>query len=445
MTHTGTAREVIFVGLPGPTHHYGGLSPDNVASAKHRGMASHPREAALQSLEMMRELIAHGQEVALLPPQLRPDMALLNTKFPGEAEAVIPRAAKEDPALLDAASSSSAMWTANAATVAPSSDTADGKVHLTVANLHTNLHRRIEAAATYRTLKQIFSDTRHFAVHPPLDVAKGQRDEGAANHMRLCPAHGEKGLHVFVYGTEATPSDPPSARQTLAASREVAGLHGLPAEQVLFLRQNPEIIRQGVFHNDVIAESNESVLLCHEAAYEGGAAALDAIRAAYAGLYPKAPLTLLSITRDQLSVAEAVATYFFNSQLVSKPDGRMVMLAPVEVAAHERAHQLLETLRADGANPIDEVRYVDLRQSMQNGGGPACLRLRVVLDDAQIAAVSTASDVMMTRERLDRCAAWVREHYPESLEASGLANPALFRRSEAALIQLSALLRLQLA
>lgn len=438
-------REVIFVGLPGLSHHYGGLSPDNVASAKHRGQVSHPREAALQSIDMMRELTSHGQTVALLPPQLRPDMALLRTKFPGEPESVIPRAVKEDQALLDAASSSSAMWTANAATVAPSMDTDDGRLHLTVANLHTNLHRRIEAQATCRILQQIFSDARHFAVHPPLDAAKGLRDEGAANHMRLCPSHGEKGLHLFVYGTEKTPSDPPSARQTLAASKEVARCNGLAAERTMFLRQNPEIIRQGVFHNDVIAVSNESVLLCHEDAYEGGAKALDEIRAAYHALYPRSPLTLLVVAGEQLSIAEAVATYFFNSQLITRPDGRMVMLAPAEVAAHERARQLLDRIRADAGNPIDEVRYIDLRQSMQNGGGPACLRLRVVMDDAQCAAVQAASDVTMNRERLDRCAAWVRAHYPESLDAAMLADPQLFRHSEAALAELSALLRLRIA
>ena len=114
--------EVIFVGLPGPTHNYGGLSADNLASSLHQGQASRPREAALQVVSLMRLMTSLGLTVGILPPQLRPNLDLLRTKFTGVPDVIIPQAAHSDPALLEAASSSSSMWVANAATVTPAPD-----------------------------------------------------------------------------------------------------------------------------------------------------------------------------------------------------------------------------------------------------------------------------------------------------------------------------------
>ncbi len=269
------SKEVIFVGLPGPTHHYGGLSADNVAAVSNRGSISNPRQAALQALDLVRLLLSLGIEAAILPPQLRPHMGLLHQHFQGDDDAVIQQAAKNAPELLEKASSASAMWTANAATVAPAIDCADGKLHITTANLHTNLHRRIEAEATYHTLQAIFKTAPGCEVHPPL-FAK-LPDEGAANHMRLSPSHADTGLHVFAYSDG-------DGRQDLAASQAIAAQHHLSAAQALFVKQNPEVIRQGVFHNDVIAVSNEYVLLAHEKAY-ADKDALARIAQAYRALH----------------------------------------------------------------------------------------------------------------------------------------------------------------
>lgn len=427
-------QEVIFVGLPGPTHHYGGLSGDNVAATSNRGSQSAPKEAALQALELVRLLRGLGLRVGVLPPQLRPHMPLLRQHFEGEDDRVIRQAALEAPGLLEKASSSSAMWVANAATVAPSCDTADSKLHLTVANLFSNLHRRIEAEDTFRVLAGIFAKVPGCVVHPPLSAAAGMHDEGAANHMRFAPAHGAKGLHVFVYGADGSRRDPQSARQTLSASRAVAQQHALPGRAALFIRQNPAVIQQGVFHNDVIAVSHLNVLLAHAEAFEDGLRAVDEIVRAYTSLHPTQSLCPIVIEDDELTVEEAVHTYFFNSQIVSGPEG-MVLIAPkeTELLYDGKALALMQRICADPGNPIREVRTVDLRQSMRNGGGPACLRLRVPMNGAQVEALGKHTGVLADDDIIEELAGIIHAHYPDTLTPQALANPLLLAACRRAL------------
>lgn len=437
-------KEVIFVGLPGPTHNYGGLSRDNVASSLNRGSPSNPRQAALQALSLARLLKSLGVEAAILPPQLRPHLPTLRARFSGDAETLIGQAAKEDPALLEKLSSSSAMWTANAATVTPSPDSADGALHLTVANLHTNLHRRIEAEDTYRVLSAIFAGAPKCAVHKPL--AENLRDEGAANHMRLTPAHGTMGLNVFVYGSDGAADDPKTARQSLAASQAVAARHGIPSQAALFIKQNPAVINEGVFHNDVIAVSNENMLLAHEAAYADGRAGIARIEAAYAVLHPGRKLVSIVVSHDDLAVDEAVHTYFFNSQIVTLPDGGMALIAPTETETlyAGKAARLMKSICDDAGNPISELHVCDLRQSMNNGGGPACLRLRVAMDEAQLAAVKKNVNVVADEKLLEDIESIVTAHYPEHLEPEDIADPALYHACRAMLAELGQLMKLSL-
>ncbi len=416
------------MGLPGPTHHYSGLSSDNVASTLNRGSISNPRQAALQGLDLARLLNSLGIRAAILPPQLRPNLGLLRKHFSGNNESVILQASREAPALLESASSSSAMWVANAATVTPTIDSGDGKLHLTVANLFTNLHRRIEAEDTYRVLRSIFADVPGSMVHLPLSAAAGQRDEGAANHMRLSPTHSDKGLHVFVYGADGRALDPESARQTLSASRAVKNLHHISDEQACFIRQNPAVIKQGVFHNDVIGVSNGNVLLAHEEAYDRGRDSIETIEEAYSALHPGKALCSLVISERELSVEEAVHTYFFNSQIVTRPDGGMSLIAPIEVKEKYdgKALDVMERLCASPDNPIDEVHLADLRQSMRNGGGPACLRLRAAMNETQIAAMASSVNVLATDALLGSLTDIIESFYPEQLHPTDIGNPDLF-------------------
>jgi len=200
-------REYNFDGLVGPTHNYGGLSPGNLASAQHGGTVSHPRAAALQGLEKMRFVASLGVGQAVLPPHPRPSLKTLRALgFTGTDEELITRAAREAEHLLRLTSSSAAMWTANAATGAPSEDTTDGRMHLTVANLQQMFHRALEAETTHAVLRAIFADERHFALHAPLPGGGHFADEGAANHTRLVTP-GHRAVHLLAWVCSAWRND----------------------------------------------------------------------------------------------------------------------------------------------------------------------------------------------------------------------------------------------
>ncbi|MGM8517284.1 N-succinylarginine dihydrolase [Enterobacter asburiae] len=431
------AREVNFDGLVGLTHHYAGLSFGNEASTKHRFQVSNPKLAAKQGLLKMKALADAGFPQAVIPPQERPNVAVLRQLgFSGTDEQVVEKAGTQTPHLLSAASSASSMWVANSATVAPSADTLDGKVHLTVANLNNKFHRATEAETTERVLRAIFNHDAHFEVHQALPQVAMFGDEGAANHNRLGGDYGDPGLQLFIYGREegghAAPTRYP-ARQTLAASQAVARLNQVNPSQVVFAQQNPHVIDQGVFHNDVIAVSNRQVLFCHEQAFAHQEKLLATLQERVRGFTP------IQVPTEAVSVQDAVETYLFNSQLLSRDDGSMMLILPQESRDHKGVwHYLTELVKAD--NPIDELRVFDLRESMANGGGPACLRLRVVLTQDEMQAVNPA--VMMNDTLFTRLNDWVDRYYRDRLTQADLVDPQLLREGREALDALSTILQL---
>src|SRR5438270_6054376 len=172
-------REINFDGIIGPSHNYAGLSLGNLASTRNAGQVSEPRRATLQGLDKMRANLALGLAQGIFLPHPRP-----NRRWLAELGTAIEEA---EPILAANAMSASAMWAANAATVSPAPDTADGKCHLTVANLRTMPHRSHEWPATLAQLRLAFSSSA-FAVHGPVPPAFG--DEGAANHRPLAPSPG---------------------------------------------------------------------------------------------------------------------------------------------------------------------------------------------------------------------------------------------------------------
>ena len=438
-----TAREFNFDGLVGPSHNYAGLSFGNVASFNNVNSVSNPKEAALQGLAKMRALASRGFAQALLPPQARPNFRLLRSiGFTGTDAEVISRAYKEAPVILACAYSASPMWTANAATVSPSADTADGRTHFTVANLNNKLHRSYEHTQTARTLRALFSDERHFAVHDALPSTPAFGDEGAANHTRLCAAHGAPGVEMFVYGRVEFEPDAPApkrfpARQTLEASQAVARLHGLDAKRAVYIQQAPDTIDQGVFHNDVIAVGNGNVLFYHEQAFVNEAGTLDALHQALAGV--RTELRAVRVDAKDVPVSDAVTSYLFNSQLLSKPNGKMALVVPQECQENQAVANYLQGLVASGG-PIDELISFDLRQSMRNGGGPACLRLRVALTEVEAAAMHQG--VVMTDALYHKLVAWVDKHYRDRLAPDDLADPFLALEVQTALDELTTILGL---
>ncbi|MDY7100498.1 MAG: N-succinylarginine dihydrolase [Actinomycetota bacterium] len=432
--------EIDLDGLVGPTHTFAGLASGNLAAAASRGRRSSPRRAALQGIDKMRRLVALGVPQGVLPPHERPHVATLRRLgFEGDDRAVLARVAREAPGLLAAVSSASSMWTANAATVSAPPDTADGRLHVTPANLVSQLHRSIEAGFTTTALRATLRpglDAGAVVVHEALPATPDLGDEGAANHTRLVGADGAA-VTILVHGRAAGDGrgDGPqrfSARQTLEASQAVARQHGLDPARTLHVRQHRDAIDAGGFHNDVVAVGHRHVLLAHEDAFADRADVVGRLRDLVEGL------EVLEVPRARLSLDEAVGSYLFNSQLVTASDGRLVLVAPIEAAESPAASAVLDELRA--ATPIDAVEIVDLRESMANGGGPACLRLRLPLVEGSNGVVAAGS--MVDRERLGELEAWVGRHHRDELGLDDLADPALLDESRAALDDLTGLLGL---
>ena len=426
--------------MPGPTHNYSGLATGNLASERNRSAIANPRLAALQGLAKMKALADRGYAQAVLPPHERPDVAALRSLgFTGDDATIIARAARNDSPLLAACSSAAAMWAANAATVSPSADAADHRVHFTPANLTSHFHRAIEAPTTTRVLRAVFADEARFAVHDPLPAAAQFGDEGAANHTRFTSNPAAPGIELFVYGRIAydTAANSPvrfPARQTREASQAIARGHDLDPARTLFAQQSPAAIDAGVFHNDVIAVGNEAVLFCHESAFVEQEALLTELSAAVG-----AGFTPIVVRAAEVSVERAVATYLFNSQLLTRADGGMLLVAPAECAEDPSVGAYLARLVASGG-PIREILTFDLRQSMRNGGGPACLRLRVALTAAERAAI--AANIWLDDALHAALVGWVERNYRDRLAPPDLADPALLIEGRRALDELSALLRL---
>ncbi len=425
------AQEINFDGLVGPTHNYAGLSLGNRASMSNAGAVANPRAAARQGLAKMRRLVQLGLPQAVLPPHQRPDPnALLSLGFnPGTPMTEVAKLAPSLPAVL---MSASPMWAANAATVSPSADTADGRVHRTPAKLSPTTPPCVESRQTCTILRAILSDRDRFAVHEPLPLAPAFADEGAANHGRLVAEHGATGIHMFVYGREA--DEPPTGRfprrQTRLAGQLIARSHGLHQARVRFVRQSDAAIDAGAFHNDVVSVVNQDVVLTHEAAFEEGPEVAARIPGA----------RMVVVPQDRVPLDDAIASYLFNSQLITRPDGTMTLVAPAEVEETPSTAAWVAEAVADPDNPLDGVEILDLRESMRNGGGPACLRLRVVLTGAERAAVQ--GRILVDEAMLDRLEVWVDEHYRDALHADDLLDPALEDEALRALDELTGLLEL---
>lgn len=432
-----SAVEVNFDGLIGPTHNYHTLSWGNTASMANLGQDSSPRAAALEGLRKMKGLYDLGVPQGILPPLPRPCFGpLRQLGFVGTNEDVLRQAGREAPAFLAACSSASAMWAANSATVTPSSDAADGKVHFSAANLISQFHRSLEAEQTATLLRTIFADTGTFQHHAPLPAADLFADEGAANHTRLCLDHGDVGLHLFVFGRDTLNQAPAPrqfpARQTRQASEAICRRHKLAASQVVFAQQNPVAIDAGVFHNDVIATGNRDVFFYHELAYVDTPAVVNSLDEAFAALTGKS-LRLLEVKNRELSLDLVVRSYLFNSQIVQALDGRTILLAPRECQRLPEVRGYLDRLLARTDCPFDLVEFVDVSQSMRNGGGPACLRLRVVLTDEQLHKLR--GNVLLTEERYEQLRETIERTYPESISLADLSDPAFVKKCQAAVAE----------
>lgn len=426
--------ELNFDGLIGPTHNYSGLSEGNIASFKNNKKTSNPKNAALQGLEKMKLLMELGYPQGIFLPHERPHINFLRSHgFDGNQADVVSSVLKKSPLLLNQSYSASSMWAANAATFSPSFDTNDSKAHITPANLFSMMHRRIESDFTYKQLKIIFNES-HFEVHNPLKSSSILADEGAANHLRIAKSHLEKGIEIFVYGRGASQDSLDFiARQTKEASQQIANNHKLNPRSTFFLKQNINAINSGSFHNDIVSLSTENIFIYHEEAFENSENAINSIKDSIASIED---YFFISIPKQEIPLNILVDSYLLNSQLVSNPHGNMTLIMPSEVQNFNECTEWLEKIRSE--TPITDLRYIDIKQSMMNGGGPACLRFKIVVNEDEFNNINPnflLNDILISKlENL------INHSYRDALDITDLEDPDLINESYEILDQLTQIL-----
>ncbi|GAA6138516.1 N-succinylarginine dihydrolase [Arenicella sp. 4NH20-0111] len=430
------STEINFDGLIGPSHNYGGLSHGNVASKNNALRISQPKKAALQGLQKMNYLRSLGLEQGVLLPQQRPHLPTLRALgFMGSDREIIEKASNQAPEVLAQCYSASSMWTANACTVSPSADSRDGRVHFTSANLSSMFHRSIEHGNTSALLRSIFSNDAHFVHHDALPAGNHFGDEGAANHNRFATEYDSAGVQLFVFGRYAfrenrhTTAKFPT-RQTFEASQAIARLHQLNDDRVVYAQQNPKIVDAGAFHNDVVSVSNLNAFFMHEEAFVDSEALRHELSEKFEG-----ELAFVVVPTEQVSLESAVKSYLFNSQLIKLPNEEgMALILPEESRENSQVYNYLQGLE-NQSSPIKQVKFVDVRQSMQNGGGPACLRLRVALTQDEVNAVNPR--FLLDDALLDTLNVWVSKHYRDEIQPADLSDPSLAEENFAALDELT--------
>jgi succinylarginine dihydrolase len=439
--------EYNFDGLVGLSHHYGGHSFGNVASSANKAAVSNPKQAALQGLKKAKTLAEMGLLTgtwgqAILPPQERPFLpALRRLGFSGSNADVINKSVKAYPKIFAKTCSAASMWTANAATISPSLDTNDSKVHFTPANLVAMYHRSLEHETTGNVLQAIFADSRYFSHHKALPQNMIFGDEGAANHTRFYNDHSQSGIEFFVYGAESFPSFPSAvrpknypARQTLEASSITARNHQLNAANTVFAQQHPDAIDAGVFHNDVIAVGHGNFMMCHEMAFWNKEATYTKLKSAF-----PAQFYIHEVSNKDLPIEDVVSSYLFNSQLIGDTDNGMFIIAPQECADNARVKSVIDKI-IESDNPVKGVHFFDVKQSMRNGGGPACLRLRVLLSQQELDSVSAR--VVLDDALYGDLKTWIEAHYRDQLTVNDLADPAFYEEGCIALDELTKIMQL---
>lgn len=432
MTYSG---EINFDGIIGPTHNYAGLSQGNLASQKNLHQTSNPQAAALQGLDKMRLIMEQGIPQGFFLPHERPHLPTLRKLgFGGTDEEVINQVAKKNPALLKNIYSASSMWAANAATFSPSIDSYDQNIHITPANLNSMFHRSIEHEFTKVQLELMFGVAAQ--VHAPIKNISGYGDEGAANHLRVSAQHLKPGFQIFVFGSSAFEVHQGIiARQAEEISQAVSTQHQLDPDRVLFLKQNEQAINSGSFHNDIVSLANEEVFIFHQEAFADRVElerVLHHLKDHVLGFHP------IEILSEDISLDNLVSSYLLNSQLITVKNNEMMMLLPEEVQNHPNCMRWLDEIRS--SSPIKHLEFVDIRQSMMNGGGPACLRFKTVVNSDEFDQIN--KKFILSPEKLMNMRALVSKHFRDKLNPEDLLDIKLMQESFSFLDELTQLLEL---
>ncbi|HXW60688.1 MAG TPA: N-succinylarginine dihydrolase [Myxococcota bacterium] len=223
------------------------------------------------------------------------------------------------------------------------------------------------------------------------------------------------------------------ARQSLLASEAIARLHRLDSEYVLNIEQNPDSIDAGAFHNDVVSVINENVMLVHELAFLNQREIIKIIKERYQHLFGQKP-HIIEVSEKDVPLREAVSSYIFNSQLLSKDNGKMLLFAPNECLENEHTRKIIENIVLKDKY-IDEAQYFNISESMANGGGPACLRLRIVLNEKELASIKQG--VIFSESLYQRLKSIIEQYYVDRFELKDLFDQKFLQSTKEALDQIS--------
>ena len=140
-----------------------------------------------------------------------------------------------------------------------------------------------------------------------------------------------------------------------------------------------------------------------------------------------------------MSIKDAVSSYLFNSQIVTRADHGMTIIVPEEARQNQKVWQFLNEI-LEQETPINEIQVFDLKESMRNGGGPACLRLRVAVNQNELNAIH--KNVFMNDDLFKKLNLWIDAHYRDELSITDLADPLLLQESRAALDEITKILKI---
>ena len=295
-------------------------------------------------------------------------------------------------------------------------DNIDNAIHITVANLNSMMHRSIEPKFTYKMLKRILN--KKVNINKSLLNLPNIGDEGAANHIRIAERHNVPGYQIFVYSSENISHAKTIERQSLIGSKLIARKNCVEDQRVFYLQQSNRAIRYGSFHNDIVSTANENIFIYHEEAFES-TQELKVILAKLKKLVPN--FKPIKILNSEIDLQTIVSSYLLNSQLISLPSGGMMFLLPSEVKQYPNCMQWLEKISAE--EEIKKIKFIDVKQSMRNGGGPACLRLRMIFNENEISSVN--KNFLLDDNKIDLLTNLIENKYRDRLQPDDLLDPNL--------------------
>ena len=248
--------------------------------------------------------------------------------------------------------------------------------------------------------------------------------------------HLKPGFQIFVFGSTAFDAHHDIiARQAEEISQAVSTQHQLDPDRVLFLKQNEQAINSGSFHNDIVSLANEEVFIFHQEAFADRVElerVLHHMKDHVKGFHP------IEILSEDISLDDLVSSYLLNSQLITVKNNEMMMLLPEEVQNHPNCMRWLDEIKS--SSPVKHIEFVDIRQSMMNGGGPACLRFKTVVNNDEFDKIN--KKFLLSPKKLMDLRALVSKHYRDQLNPEDLLDIKLMQESYTFLDELTQLLDL---